>query len=96
MTQDIEKALRGQANRTDKVYVLAYKSVDISREVRSLMLQVASHDFLRTLATEEDLKEIKSLMDESIAALKKSADNLSKIDARVLEIARRDPEGEPQ
>lgn len=96
MTQDMEKTLRGQANRTDKVYVLAYKSVDISREVRSLMLQVASHDFLRTLATEEDLKEIKSLMDESIAALKKSADNLSKIDARVLEIARRDPEGEPQ
>lgn len=96
MTQDIEKALRGQANRADMAYTLADKVEDASREVRKLLLQCASHDFLRAMVTEEDLKAIKSLMDESIAALKKSADTLSKIDARVLEIARRDPEGEPQ
>ncbi len=96
MTQDMEKALQGQANHAYKVYRLADKVEDASLEVRRMLLQIASHDFFRALATEEDLKAIKSLLDESTAALKKSADTLSKIDARMLEIARRDPEGESQ
>ena len=96
MTQDMEKALQGQANHAYKVYRLADKVEDASREVRKLLLQCASHDFLRSMVTDEDLKVIKGLMKESLAALKKSADTLSKIDARMLEIARRDPEGEPQ
>ena len=86
---DVEKALRRQANRADELDALNDKIDDTIREVRAWLLNFASHDFFRAQVTEEDLDTMKCLTRESAAALKKVADDLSKMDALLLEIARR-------
>ena len=86
---DIQKALLRQAKRADELRVLTDKVDDTVLEARRWLLDFASHDFFRAQVTEEDMKLIRIQMKETIAAMKRIADDLSQMNAHLLEIARR-------